>query len=181
MGFILDTIQKLIEPYINDNTIICNKEEFDKLDDEIIRKYISYRESGHAYYAVKYKMEIRKISILKEGTRYGYIDIPYPEDMKSEFKKLNPGFRNVAWTTMNYSGLISGLIFTNILFKETAIRDFLNVIVEYDFSKKTSTKIFCKIFKELRKDSPRKRINNLSQELMKNNVLTGSQVIKILN
>jgi len=116
MGFILDTIQELIEPYVNDDTIVCDKAEFDKLDDGLIRKYISYRESGHAYYAVKYKMEIKKISIMREGTRYGYIDIPYPNDMISEFIKLRPGFRNVAWITMNYSGLISGLIFTNILF-----------------------------------------------------------------
>ena len=181
MGFILDTIQNLTESYVNDSTIICNREEFDKLDKGLIKRYFSFHEAAHAYFAVKYKMEIRKLSIIKVGTRYSYIDIPNPNDMNSDFNKLSPGFRNVAWITMNFSGFISGLIFTNILFKEAAIRDFLKVIVEYDFSAKTSTRIFQKTFKELKLDCPQKKIKHLSQVLLENNVLTGDKVYKILN
>jgi hypothetical protein len=181
MGFILDTIQKLTEPYVNGNTIICNREEFDKLDDGMKKKYFSYHEAAHAYYAVKYNMEIRKISIIKVGTRYSYIDIPNPDNMNSDFNRLNPGFRNTAWITMNFSGFISGLIFTNILFKEAAIRDFLKVIIEYDFSPKTSARIFRKIFKELKLDCPQKKINKLSETLLKQNVLAGDKVYKIMD
>jgi hypothetical protein len=169
-----DFILKLIKP------LVFNNDFFSLLEEEAIKKYTAYHEAGHGYFAVKYKMEIRSITIEKKGNSYGYTDTPYPENMKSEFKNYSTNTKNITWATFCYSGLISGFLFTGILNIRGASND-LDKIEIMCLSEKIRIRIFNKIIKEFQFQTAREKIHLLAMELLRKTTLTGDEIYKLIS